>query len=320
MRLFFILFFISFSLVTQPIHAQIDVQGLVSPQLLLEVEPEFPRPGEEVTITINDYRGGTYGSNVTWLYDGEVVEAAKNRRSVVITAGALNRPTQIEAVLSKPAGGTETLSATILPVYLDIVIEAQTRVPDFYLGRSLPSVGSIVNATALVNDGQNRNDLVYTWRLNRQVLEGGPIRGRDQVSFSTPMGENAILSVQATEPNGTVLARRAIFIPSVQPTISFHEVSALFGVKHIPITNNLILVGNTATIQAEPYNLDTRVYNNPDVAQWKINNSTNQTQGGNPYQVTFQQTGLQGSANLSFQVRDTTQVLQGASSNIQIRF
>jgi hypothetical protein len=134
------------------------------------------------------------------------------------------------------------------------------------------------------------------------------------------MGEDAILSVQATEPNGTVLARRAIFIPSVQPTINFHEVSALFGVKHIPITTDLILVGNTATIQAEPYNLDTRVYNNPDVAQWKINNSPSQTQGGSPYQVTFQQTGLTGSASLSFQVRDTTQVLQGASSNIQIRF
>jgi hypothetical protein len=94
----------------------------------------------------------------------------------------------------------------------------------------------------------------------------------------------------------------------------------LFGVKRNPIDTNLILVGNTATIQAEPYNLDIRVYNNPDIAQWKINNTLSQNQGSNPYQVTFQSTGFAEAARLSFQVRDTTQVLQGANDNIQVRF
>ena len=320
MRLFFILFLFIFGTFTHTASAQLDMQELVSPQLLLETEPEYPRPGEEETSTINDYRGGTYGSNVTWLYDGQVVDSAENRRSVTIVAGALNTPTKVEAVLSKPSGGREVLSTTIRPVYLDIVIEAQTRVPDFYLGRSLPSIGSMVNATALVNDGRMRTDLVYTWSLDRQVLEGGPIRGRDQVSFAMPMGDNAILSVQATEPSGRVLARRAIFVPSVQPSVSFHEVSTLFGVKQSPIDSELILVGNTATVQAEPYHLDTRVYNNPAVAQWKIDNSSQQNTGGSPYQITFQQTGLTGSVKLGFQVRDTTQVLQGATDSIRVRF
>jgi len=320
MRLFFILFLFIFGTFTHTASAQLDMQELVSPQLLLETEPEYPRPGEEVTVTINDYRGGTYGSNVTWLYDGQEVVSAENRRSVTIVAGALNVPTKVEAVLNKPSGGREVLSTTIRPVYLDIVIEAQTRVPDFYLGRSLPSIESMVNATALVNDGRMRNDLVYTWSLNRKVLEGGPIRGRDQVSFAMPMGDNAVLTVQATEPNGKVLARRAILVPSVRPTIHFHEVSTLFGIKHNPIDAELILVGNTATVQAEPYHLDTRVYNNPDVAQWKVNNNSQQNPGGNPYQITFLHTGLGGNTNLSFQVRDTTQVLQGASDSIRVRF
>ena len=320
MRLFFILFFILFSTVSHTASAQLDVQGLVNPELLLEVEPEFPRPGEEVTITLNDYRGGTYGSAITWLYDGQIVDEAENRRSVSITAGALNETTEVEAVLNKPSGGREVLSTTIKPVYLDIIIEAQTRVPGFYRGRALPSIGSSVNATVLVNDGRMRNDLVYTWRLDKQVLEGGPIRGRNQVSFAMPMGDNSILSVQATEPNGKVLARRAIFVPSVQPSINFHEVSALFGVKQNPIQTEFILVGNTATVQAEPYNLDIRVYNNPDITQWKINNTLSRTQGSNPYQITFQQSSLAGTANLSFQVRDTTQVLQGAQSSMKVRF
>ena len=320
MRLFFILLLILFSTGNNTAHAQLDAQGIVNPELLLEAVPEFPRPGEPVTITINDYAGGTYGSNVTWLYDGQVVGEAENRRSVTLTAGALNTEAKVEAVLSKPSGGREVLSTTIKPVYLDIIIEAQTRVPDFYLGRALPSIGSLVNATALVNDGSFRTDLVYTWRLNRQVLEGGPIRGRNQVSFTTPRGDTSVLSVQATEPNGNVLARRSMFVAAVFPTISFHEVSALFGMRQNPIDSELILIGNTVTIQAEPYNLDIRVFNNPDIAQWEVNNALTQNQGANPYQITFQPTGLAESASLSFQVRDTTQILQGASDNIQVRF
>jgi hypothetical protein len=62
------------------------------------------------------------------------------------------------------------------------------------------------------------------------------------------------------------------------------------------------------------------VYNNPDIAQWKINSSVSQNQGSNPYQITFQPTGVAESARLGFHVRDTTDVLQGARDNIQVRF
>jgi len=324
MRLFFILFFILIVTVAHTVDAQrkseLDFYEMINPKLLLKVEPAYPSPGESVTITINDYRGGTYGSTITWLHDGKVVAEAENRRSVVVNAGELNNETKIEAVLSKPSGGKEVLSTTIKPVYLDIVIEAQTRVPEFYLGKALPSTGSMVNATALVNDGDIRTDLVYTWRLNREVLEGGPIRKRNQVSFSAPRDTRSTLIVEAAEPSGNILARKTMSLPTVIPSLSFYEVSSLFGVSQKPIDQELILVGNTATIQAEPYNLDIRVYNNPDIAQWKINSSVSQNQGSNPYQITFQPTGVAESARLGFHVRDTTDVLQGARDNIQVRF
>jgi hypothetical protein len=319
MRLFLILLFVLFGTTTHTANAQIEGQGL-APQQLLEVSPEFPRPGEFVTVTLNDYRSGTFGSTITWLYDGQVVEGAENSRSVTVTAGTVNTETKIEAVLYTPSGEREVLSTTFRPVYLDVVIEAQTRVPEFYLGRALPSVGSIVNATVLINDGSSQTDLVYTWQINGQVIEGGPIRGRNQISFVTPRRDSSILSVMAAEPNGTILAQRSILLPSVLPSINFHEVNSLFGLRYKPITDELIMIGSTVTIQAVPYHLDIRVYNNPDIAQWEINNSLSQNQGSNPYQITFKPTGVAKSAKLGFQVRDTTLVLQGASDNIQVRF
>ncbi len=224
-------------------------------------------------------------------------------------------------MLSKPGGGREVITTVIRPVYLDIIVEPQTRVPDFYLGRALPSIQSMVNVTALVNDGRFRNDLVYTWRVNRKVLEGGPIRAQNKMSFEMPMGNEAILSLTVTEPTGRVLARRATFIPSVSPELRFHSVSSLYGVNTRAITGEYIMIGNSTTLRAEPYYLDSRVYNDPDVAQWQVNNIAAGNVGSNPYEVTIQRVGLPGVSTLNFHVRDTTrQVLQGADDSIQIRF
>lgn len=312
--------FISFS--PQLTLAQLDINSLTAPDIAIEIEPEFPRPGEKITATINDYGGGVYGSSITWVLDGQVIPEAENQRSATLTAGAAGSAQAIEAVLTKPTGGKEILRKIIRPIYLDIIIEPQTRTPAWYLGRSLPSIGSVVNATALVSAGAGvRNpDLVYTWQVNRKVIEGGAIRGRNQISFATPMGDSAILSLQVTELNGTVLARRAIFIPIVNPSVAFYEVNSLYGMKQHTIKDSLTITGNSATVQAEPYNLDLRVYNNPDIHEWEINGKNAGNVGSNPYEVTMQRVGTQGVSKLNFHVRDMEQILQGAQNSVQINF
>lgn len=302
--------------------AQFDASSLTAPQLQIELQPEHPQPGEEVTATLNDYSGGGYGANVTWVLDGEVIPNASNQRSVRVTAGAVGEVQTIQAILDTPNGRRQSLAASIAPLYLDIIIEPQTRVPEFYAGRALPSLGSMVNATALLSDetGFLDPDLVYTWRLERQVLEGGPIRGRNQVSFSVPMGKQLIFSVEVARPTGEVIARRAILLPSVRPTLHFYEVSSLLGQRTRALQDTLQISGNSATIQAEPYHLDIRTYNNPDIAEWEIDGTRTTTGGGNPYEVTLQRTGAGGGAEVEFHVRDTAQVLQGARGDLEVNY
>lgn len=301
--------------------AQLDLGGITGAELTIELQPEYPRPGEEVTATINDYRGGTYGSSITWIFDGKAIPDADNKRSATFTAGEAGVTQTVEAVLSKPQGGKEILKNSIIPIYLDIILEPQTRVPDFYLGRSLPSVGSVVNATAIVSAQEIIDpDLVYTWRLNQKVIEGGPLRGGNHVSFETPMGSEAILTLQVTRPNGQVLSRRSIFVPSVFPEINFYEVSSLYGVRQIPIDQGANIIGNSLVVKAEPYNLDSRVFNDPDITEWEINGYKTSNTGANPYEVTLQKTGVSGVSSLEFHVRDTTQLLQGAQDSVRINF
>lgn len=321
MRILIIACFTTLSFVASPAWAQFNANSFTNPDLSIVIEPAFPRPGETVTATLNDYRGGVFGSSIDWYLDGTSIPDAANQRHTTLTAGAAGKTQTIEIVLTKPEGGKTVLNTSLKPVYLDIVVEPQTHVPDFYLGRPLPSLGSTVNVTALISGEDPHNpNLMYTWRLEQTVLEGGPIRGRNQVSFVTPMGKELVLSLQVSRTDGTVLARRAVLIPSVTPEIHFYEVSSLFGMSNRALNQSVPLIGNSVTVRAEPYHLDSKTYNSPSIHEWKINDRQTKNSGGNPYEVTLQRTGSNGVSNLEFHVRDTAQILQGAEADIDINF
>lgn len=302
--------------------AQFDLGNFGTPALNITLSPAHPSPGESVTASIDDYAGGLYGARITWTYDGIVLEDAANQRSIEIAAGAPGAPQTLQATLQLPQGGVETVSTTINPAYLDIIFEPQTRTPDWYAGRALPSLGSQVNATALLSAGSfyNSNNVVYTWRVDQKVLEGGPIRGGNRVSFVTPRGAGATVRVTATDLQGTVIASRAIRIQSVVPELHFYEEHSLYGQQQVPIDQDFTLVGNALTLQAEPYFLDTRVYNQPDVAQWEINSQDTDNGSNNPYEIALTRSGAAGRTVVNFHVRSLREVLQGAEEQITVNF
>jgi hypothetical protein len=307
------------SLVTTPVFAQIDT-SVNNPQTTIELQPQFPKPGESFTATFNDYTSA-YGSSFTWVFDGKEIPDLKNQRKVVLTANTSGKSQVLKVVYTKSGGNTTEISQTINPVYLDVIIEPQTRVPDFYLGRSLPSIGSMVNATALISgDGFRNPNLIYKWTLGHKVIEEGPIIGRNQVSFITPMGEELILSVKVSDLDGTVIAERTMMLYTAEPKLQFYEVNPLYGVSQKPISGDFVLSGKSAVIKAEPYNLDSRVYNNPTVHEWKIGGASYYNTGTNPYEVTLKREGLTGYSDLQFHVRDTVELLQGAKASIGINF
>ncbi len=304
----------------QPALAQINPTELLTPADTIELQPAFPKPGETVSAKVNDY-SSLGGSGIRWRLNGQVIPNGDNKREVNVVAGAVGSRHTLEAVLSTPQGGQRVLSTTILPSYLDIVIEPQTHVPDFYAGRALPSIGALVNATALLDTGRALGtDLIYLWRLNTEVLEGGPIRGRNQVSFEMPRGASSILSVQISRPDGTIVGDHAIYVPSVTPEMYFYEESSLYGQSHRPIMSSLALIGNSTTLRAEPYHLDTRVFNNPTIADWSIDGSEFRSPDGNPYQITIQKTAESSNSAVGFHVRDTEQVLQGTRGTMSVTY
>jgi len=321
MRLFKISLLLIVFLLAAPAFAQLDTGFLPDGQTSLLTDPAFPKPGELVTVTIESYGSNIYNSNIVWRFDGEIIASATNQRSAQIKAGDLGESAVVSASLVNSAGTERLYSTTIEPRYIDIVVEPQTRVPDFFEGRAVPSIGSAVNVTALIdNNSSDKARLVYTWRLNNKVLEGGPIRSRNQTSFEMPRGKDATLSVEIASTDGEILGRRAVVIQSTRPELHFYNSNALYGPSHNSIVNTLILFGSSATIQAEPYYLDSRVYNSPDIIEWEIDGQTTSLGSANPYEITVQKIQEGGASRLNFHVRSTSEILQGAEDNIDITF
>ncbi len=312
-------FLITLSFLPEPSIAQ---EFNIQPDAEIRINPPIPQPREEVTATISDFRPDSYGSTISWIIDGNEILQSKNHRSITFRVGESGKNQSVKVLLTKPNGSQSTLEKILRPVYLDLIIEPQTRVPNFYLGRSLPSIGSIINVTSIISTPEIIDtDLIYIWKLNQKMLEGGSVRNREKISFATPRGNDSILSVTIQDLRGQVVASKSILIPSVTPKIYFYEMSPLFGVSQKTISKVFTLSGDNAVIQAEPFYLDSRVYNEAGLKEWKLNNVSFINDDTNPYLAFIKRTGDSGFANLEFHVRDTKgEILQGDEAGIRINY
>jgi hypothetical protein len=301
------------------LNAQVG-SSLVNQQLTIDTNPVTPEPLSNVKASINDYSLPFTVSGVSWKINGVSLPEADNLRSINFKTGEAGSKTTLEATVSLGSGATLSTTKTITPAYLDIIVEPLTRTPSFYRGRGLPSVGSRVNLTALINGLEaSPSSLIYTWRVNNNVIEGGSLRGKNKVTMTTPLGQRFILSVDVTNLDGTTVARKTTEVMTATPEVHFYEVTTLQGMKPRSLTKGFSLISDSSTIQAEPYNLDLSTYNNPDFLEWKIGGQRTEAVSVNPYQITLSRLGV-GAANVGFHVRDLTQLLQGARGEFQVNF
>ena len=301
-------------------YAQIGT-SITEPGISIKTTPAYPEPNTSFTSSLDDYSSIDRVTNITWRVDGEVLTEAANLRTINLRSKDSGQPTVIEAVVTFSTGRTQIIKQTITPRYLDIIVEAQTKTPYFYLGRSVPSVGSAVNLTAVLsNSAVASNNLLYTWRMNNTVIGGGAQRGKNKTSITTPPGSEFLIGLEVSTLTGEILARRTVSIPSVSPSLHFYEKSSLYGLSNRSVTS-LNLTGDSVTMQAEPFNLDIETYNNPDLVEWKINNVVVQNPNTNPYEITLTAENQTFSAStIDFHVRDLNSLLQGVRGQFKLNF
>jgi hypothetical protein len=285
-----------------------------SAQLLLS--PAFPNASEPFTAKLEGMTSNI--TSVVWFINGKEQTGEKNKRSISTTA---DTTMTIGAKITDSAGKTTTLTKTITPIRIDIIVEANTLVPPFYKGRSLGSSGSSLKATALVF-GKNidSRSLRYSWKTDG-IIENELLGAGNNTFFFTPQLQKEVsLTVSVLSSQNTILGKKTISIPVAEPEVYFYERNPLRGLSTRALTNPFVFIGEEMSIRAEAYYVEPESLSDSFSKQWKINNVPVETSGADKNELTIEKQGNSGKATLLFKIRHLEDLIQGTSKSIDVQF
>ncbi len=305
-----------------PAEAQFTT-GAGLPQSSLVLEPRYPEPGDTVTVRLNDFSLNTTGAGYTWFINGQIFEAVNNLRAITLVAPPLGESVAIRAVTTLGGGATVVANANLVSTRVDVLIEADTLVPSFYKGRTLPSSGSTIRATALpflTNGATDPAAYAYTWKLNGKVIDGGSRASVNSVTFSVGFGRTVELTVDVADRNGTLLVSKTTFVPISDPELYFYTVDPLQGLLEQAMLKDSIFTGEEILVRAEPYYVSRDLLSGNVLTEWKLNNRRITNPSSDPQEITLRRQGQQGSFAIGFHIRNLSQLLQGVESSVTLRF
>ncbi len=316
------IFAICFSVAASAPVASAQFTSATNDGSAFSISPRFPEPNETVTIELNDFSINTAGASYTWFINGTEYVAAKNLRSIQIPAGTAGERTTVVARTRLANGATLETKTTIAPIRVDMLIEADTIVPAFYAGRSLPSSGSTVRVTAIpfADSSRSPSTYSYTWRVGSTVVGGSSIYGKNSVTFSSGFERTVQVSVDIIDSAGNLLTTEQVNVPISDPELHFYEVDPLSGLLERAIDDTYIFTNEETIFRAEPYYMDRALMANRPYTEWKLNGETIANPNSNQQEIVLRRSGQQGNFVLSYHVRNLRQLLQGVEDSVSIKF
>ncbi len=296
---------------------------LLSGGLSIVLNPEFPTPGEVVSVSLDDYAFQSAGASISWQYNGSTTSQIANERSFRITAPEALKTDTVAVTVTFPNGQVLQASRSITPRYLDVIVEPLTYTPQHYRGRALPVFGGLVRVKALLhgtNGPVDASQYTYTWKLNNTVLAGGPRKGAYETLYTVPHGRQHTLSVEVADNQGKVVMRRLVSVSSSDVDVVLYEDNLLYGLSTVSLPRPFYFVGNTVTLRAVPYNLDLRAVSGNNLAsEWRLNDRLTSNNNNDPFAITLSREGT-GQSDIEFKVRNLSALLQGGEVTASLQF
>ena len=258
----------------------------------LTISPTYPRPYENVTVTISSGNINVVGSTVTFYANGEVV--GEGDRSATFSVGGPGARTLVRAVITAPSGTYER-QLSIYPAEVSLVTESLTTTHPFYKGGSLPTAESRVRLVALADirtspgTRVSSDNLVYTWKLGEKLLEAQSGVGKSVFVATAPERyRDATVSVTVTTRDESRVAYAQTVVAPVEPVVRIYQADPLLGPAFSKaLSGTFSLMGTESTFRVVPY-----FFKEQPQLSWTINN----TASGERDELTVRSTGGAGSA------------------------
>jgi hypothetical protein len=284
----------------------------------LVATPEFPRPGEQVTIVAESFYMDLDRSAIGWYVNGTRVAEGTGMKQFTVDAGALGVSKTI-SILAVQGTKRATQSLFITPAEVEMLWEAKTYTPPFYKGKApyTPQADLLIHAVTNMK-GYSGTNIVYEWKKNGKLIARGA--GLDTITLAgDDIAQSFILSVQ-TESNDkkTRAFSSRTFSPTLASIVTYQQSPTQGVLFNKALGANPSFPEQEFTIAAFPFGFSTpNRYLSPAPISWTVNGVKNSQNTGKP-NLTFRKEG-EGKATIGIFAQSTSKIAQFANTTINVQ-
>jgi hypothetical protein len=317
-----LLVFLSFLFLNSEVFAQLpdSIDGVE-----IQSSIDNPRPGQSVDITIESFLFDLGGSSTVWIVDGKTFASGIGIKKITVTAPKIGVPMNISVAIKSSEGKEVRKTLTLRTSGMDIVWEGGGYVPPFFKGKvpfGYQNPMKFIAIPHLSKDGKTELDpktLIYTWKRDGKYIENGQGYGVSSVEIpGDDLPKDLNITVEVHNRENTMSTSGSITLTPGDPSISFYEDNALYGIMfNRALTNNTELRNREMKVLAVPYSFSNERFNE---YLWSINNIEQADLVKNRSITIRTKDDTEGSSRINIDVRNQENILQGATGGFTIYF
>ncbi len=301
-------------------HAQIDFGALpggvdLSGELSINLVPEIPRPGENVSVRLEMYTENLDSANISWFLNEKLVQKGKGLRTYSFRAPTSDETASLRVEVTLQNGTYFTKSIEVSPLNLDLLWEANSYTPPFYKGKALLPLQGQVKIWAIAPS----TNLVYKWTVNNKIAQNLGGFGKNTAIINAPiLGDNLEVGVLATDINTGQTAKKSILIKATYPSVLFYENDPLYGIIYEKPIFSIQLSKEEISIVTVPYNIGRDTFNDLTYI-WRVNGIV--TEGNSGRSAIFRKPeGATGQSRVSLGIESLSKPLQNTEGLFSVKF
>lgn len=293
-------------------------------QVSIFVEPELPKPNEDITIKVEAYGTDLTRAFITWKVNNVVKKSGRGEQTFQLNSGDTGTK-QVVLIQIQPFGGPLIQKTLVFkPQEVDLLWEARGYTPPFYKGKSIPTYMGKVKFLAIpqFKDGQttlSSLNKTFRWSQNHEVINEASGFNKNTLTVTGDiLLKPETISVEVADDLFNK-ATKDVDINFFEPQVFLYERSALYGIMFNQVINDVTLKNKELSVLAIPYFFDTISKQISSLNyNWKIN-------GNDSYlftkdSATFRYVeGQEGTSVIDVIVKSTTNFLQEARARLNIK-
>lgn len=301
----------------------------IKEQVVSEVSPEIPKPGDEVTITTELYGDIDLNTTlITWKIDGVVTLKGVGKKEFVFIMGNSGKVTTVDFEASPSNAPAITKTFTFAPVDVDILWQANTYTPPFYKGKALFTPEANVTFIAVPNIliGGKRvdpSDVVYKWKVDRTVDGENSGFGKSSYDYtgSIILRPTLIQAEVYAAANSAFKGMNGFQISHVFPQALIYEDSPLYGILfNRALRNQHTIKDDEVELSIIPYFFSTDGKNEAVTYKWNLNNAALAIPSFQNSAIFRRKDDKKGTAMVSLTIGNPSKILQKATTALGLIF